>query len=89
MPRRDRYAFRAFVILVMIASAFFAGDERLQRLEAAFEWNGSSAQEVAASVSGWIDPPLYTRLPPAARFFRQKPHGSCPGWLHRHRPVAG
>ncbi len=72
MPRQDRYAIRAFALLAAIASAFFAGDERSQRLMSAFDWTGSTSQETIASVSGWIDPPLYTRLPPVALDFSGK-----------------
>ena len=64
MSRRDPYALRAAAFVAALAGLFAAGPEWRARLDAAFDWR--SASDVAASirVDGWIDPPLYTRLPP-------------------------
>ncbi|MGO4706094.1 TIGR02302 family protein [Microvirga sp. 2MCAF38] len=64
MPRRDRYALRAAGIVAVVASAFVAGPEIGERLKAAFDWGETAARDPAFRVDGWIDPPLYTRLPP-------------------------
>ncbi len=72
MPRRDRYAIRAFLLLAVVASAFFAGEERTARLRAAFDWSEPMAQQTAARIAGWIDPPLYTHQPPMALDFSGK-----------------
>jgi len=64
MPKRDRYAFRAASLLAVIASAFVAGPELGTRLAAAFDWRGPLPAAPTFRVDGWIDPPLYTRMPP-------------------------
>ncbi|WP_112662343.1 TIGR02302 family protein [Microvirga flavescens] len=64
MPRRDRLALRAAGLLTVAASAFVAGPEIGERLKAAFDWRAPSPRSTAFRVDGWIDPPLYTRLPP-------------------------
>ncbi|SCY58847.1 TIGR02302 family protein [Microvirga guangxiensis] len=64
MPRRDRYALRAAGVLALVTSAFVAGPEIGSRLKAAFDWRGASASAPSFRIDGWIDPPLYTRMPP-------------------------
>lgn len=65
MPRRDRYALRAAGLLALATSAFVAGPELGSRLYAAFDWRHQTAQVAPAfRIDGWIDPPLYTRMPP-------------------------
>jgi uncharacterized protein (TIGR02302 family) len=64
MPRRDRYAVRAAGLLALVASAFVAGPELGSRLLAAFDWRKVEASAPAFRIDGWIDPPLYTRMPP-------------------------
>src|SRR5215207_4860994 len=63
MARRDRYALRAAPVVAVAASAFIAGPEIGARLSAAFDWRTPAALP-SFRVDGWIDPPLYTRLPP-------------------------
>lgn len=66
MPRHDRYALRAILILAAIASAFIAGPEKNERLASAFQlpaWSGDAA-EGSVPASGWINPPAYTGQPP-------------------------
>lgn len=64
MPRRDRYALRAAGILALVTSAFVAGPEIGSRLAAAFDWRSVQATGPTFRIDGWIDPPLYTRMPP-------------------------
>jgi uncharacterized protein (TIGR02302 family) len=64
MPRRDRFAFRAAGILALVASAFVAGPDLANRLTSAFEWRAPTPAPPAFRVDGWIDPPVYTRIPP-------------------------
>jgi uncharacterized protein (TIGR02302 family) len=64
MPRRDRFAFRAVGILALVASAFVAGPDLANRLTSAFEWRAPTPAPPAFRVDGWIDPPVYTRIPP-------------------------
>ncbi|HZH51163.1 MAG TPA: TIGR02302 family protein [Microvirga sp.] len=64
MPRHDRYALRAAGLLALVASAFVAGPEIGSRLAAAFDWRQLEASAPAFRIDGWIDPPLYTRMPP-------------------------
>src|SRR4051794_40835438 len=63
MARRDRYALRGAAIVAVAASAFVAGPEFGSRVRAAFDWR-VPAPLPSFRVDGWIDPPLYTRLPP-------------------------
>ena len=64
MPRRDRYALRAAGVVAAVAAAFVAGPEIGDRLGAAFDWRGPAEAAPLFRIDGWIDPPLYTRLPP-------------------------
>jgi len=64
MPRHDRFALRAAATLAMIASAFVAGPEIGSRLAAAFDRGAPGAAMPGFRIDGWIDPPLYTRVPP-------------------------
>ena len=64
MTRRDPYALRAGIVVAAVASLFVAGPEWRARVAAAFDWHEPVAQGPNFRVDGWIDPPLYTRLPP-------------------------
>ncbi|HZB61463.1 MAG TPA: TIGR02302 family protein, partial [Microvirga sp.] len=64
MPRRDRYALRAAGLLALVTSAFVAGPEIGLRLAAAFDWRKVEVAGPSFRIDGWIDPPLYTRMPP-------------------------
>jgi uncharacterized protein (TIGR02302 family) len=59
----DRWALRALVIVLMVATYIAAGGERSERVAAAFDWNGMLAP-VNVRVDAWIAPPLYTGKPP-------------------------
>jgi uncharacterized protein (TIGR02302 family) len=64
MSGRDRYALRAIPILALIAAAFVAGPDAGSRLLTAFDWRNAPGAGPAFRIDGWIDPPLYTRVPP-------------------------
>ena len=64
MPRHDRFALRAAGMLAAVASAFVAGPEVGSRLGAAFDWKPAKVAAPSFRVDGWVDPPLYTRVPP-------------------------
>src|ERR1700723_4250369 len=59
----DPWALRALVVVLMVAAYVAAGDERMMRTAAAFDWNGvlSSAN---IRVDAWVTPPNYTGKPP-------------------------
>lgn len=59
----DRFAVRALVMVLAVATFFAAGGERLARVAAAFEWNGALAA-TPVRLDAWITPPLYTGKPP-------------------------
>ncbi|MGU3388771.1 TIGR02302 family protein [Methylobacterium sp. D53M] len=64
MTRHDPFALRAGLVVAAVASLFVAGPEWRQRIGAAFDWQEPAAPGPNFRVDGWIDPPLYTRLPP-------------------------
>ncbi len=64
MVRRDPFALRAGLVVAAVAALFVAGPEWRQRLGAAFDWRTPQAPGPNFRVDGWIDPPLYTRMPP-------------------------
>ncbi|MGA8901519.1 TIGR02302 family protein [Bradyrhizobium sp.] len=59
----DPWAFRALIVVLMVATYIAAGDERRVRVAAAFDWNGVFAAE-NVRVDAWVTPPLYTGRPP-------------------------
>ena len=59
----DRFAVRALVVLLVGATCIAAGNERMSRLMAAFDWNGALAP-VPVRLDAWVTPPLYTGKPP-------------------------
>jgi uncharacterized protein (TIGR02302 family) len=60
----DRYALRAAVFLMLVASAFIAGPEKYARLAAAFDWRETGIAGASYRIDAWIDPPAYTGKPP-------------------------
>ncbi|MCJ2052372.1 TIGR02302 family protein [Methylobacterium sp. J-070] len=64
MTRRDPFALRAGLTVAAVASLFAAGPEWRERIATAFDWQQPAAPGPNFRVDGWIDPPLYTRLPP-------------------------
>jgi uncharacterized protein (TIGR02302 family) len=63
LPIHDPWALRALVAVMMVAAYVAAGDERMLRVAAAFDWNGVLAP-ANIRVDGWVTPPLYTGKPP-------------------------
>jgi uncharacterized protein (TIGR02302 family) len=59
----DPWALRALVAVMMVAAYVAAGDERMLRIAAAFDWNGVLAS-ANIRVDAWVTPPLYTGKPP-------------------------
>jgi uncharacterized protein (TIGR02302 family) len=60
----DRYALRAAVLVMLVASAFLAGPEKYARLAAAFDWREAAMPGASYRIDAWIDPPDYTGKPP-------------------------
>jgi uncharacterized protein (TIGR02302 family) len=59
----DPLALRALVVVMMVAAYIAAGDERMLRVAAAFDWNGVLTP-ANIRVDAWVTPPLYTGKPP-------------------------
>ncbi|MPZ39930.1 MAG: TIGR02302 family protein [Rhizobiales bacterium] len=66
MPRvaaRDPMALRALVLVLVIATFFVAGGDRMKRVAAAFDWQGAITP-ANFRIDAWISPPPYTAKPP-------------------------
>jgi uncharacterized protein (TIGR02302 family) len=63
LARRDPFALRALVLLLVIATFVAAGGERLRRVTAAFDWQGVLTP-VNFRIDAWVNPPTYTGKPP-------------------------
>ena len=63
LPIHDPWALRALVVVMMVAAYVAAGDERMLRIAAAFDWNGVLSP-ANIRVDAWVTPPLYTGKPP-------------------------
>jgi uncharacterized protein (TIGR02302 family) len=60
---RDPVAVRALVLLLAVVTFVAAGNDRLRRIEAAFDWqNGSLPANFR--LDAWVSPPAYTGKPP-------------------------
>jgi uncharacterized protein (TIGR02302 family) len=59
----DPWALRALVVVLMVAAYVAAGDERMMRTAAAFDWNGVLSP-ANIRVDAWVTPPNYTGKPP-------------------------
>ena len=70
MSGRDRFALRAGAILALVTGAFVAGQDFDSRVMSAFDWKGAGGRGPDFRVDGWVDPPLYTRLPPIILEFK-------------------
>ena len=60
---RDPMALRALTVLLVVATFFSAGGERIKRITAAFDWQGVVAP-ANFRIDAWVTPPLYTGRPP-------------------------
>jgi uncharacterized protein (TIGR02302 family) len=66
MPRlalRDPFAVRALVAVLVVATFFAAGGERMRRIAAAVDWQGVMLP-ANFRVDAWVSPPPYTGRPP-------------------------
>src|SRR5499433_1610515 len=66
MPRlalRDPLAVRALVVVLVVATFFAAGGERMKRVVAAFDWQGVM-MPANFRIDAWVSPPPYTGRPP-------------------------
>lgn len=64
MPALDGFALRGLTAVAVVAAAFVAGDERINRLSDAFAWGEVRTPPVPPRLDAWIDPPAYTGRPP-------------------------
>jgi uncharacterized protein (TIGR02302 family) len=60
---RDPMALRALTLILVVASFFAAGGERVKRITAAFDWQGVVAP-ANFRIDAWVTPPVYTGRPP-------------------------
>ncbi len=64
LPRRDRWAFRIALALLLIVAAVEAGDRAPKRLAQAFDLHRpSGTMDEATRLTVWVSPPDYTGLP--------------------------
>ncbi len=63
LAARDPYALRALVLVLLVATFFAAGGERLRRITAAFDFHGV-VTPANFRVDAWVTPPLYTGKSP-------------------------
>jgi len=60
---RDPFALRALVLILVVATFFAAGGERVHRIAAAFDWQGVVLPP-NFRLDAWVSPPAYTAKPP-------------------------
>ena len=63
LVERDRFALRALVLLLLVATWFIATGERGKRVLLAFDWTGPAAP-APYRIDAWVTPPAYTGRPP-------------------------
>ncbi|HEX5509042.1 MAG TPA: TIGR02302 family protein [Pseudolabrys sp.] len=63
LSARDPVALRALVLILVVATFFAAGGERIKRVTAAFDWHGVVVP-ANFRIDAWVNPPLYTGRPP-------------------------
>jgi uncharacterized protein (TIGR02302 family) len=66
MPRlakRDPFALRALVLMLVIATFVAAGGDRMRRIAMAFDWQGVMVP-ANFRIDAWVNPPTYTGKPP-------------------------
>ncbi len=63
LARRDPFAVRALVAVLVVATFFAAGGERIKRVAAAFDWQGVMVP-ANFRIDAWVSPPTYTGRPP-------------------------
>ncbi len=60
---RDPFAVRALVCVLVIATFIAAGDDRMKRVAAAFDWQGVMVP-ANFRIDAWVNPPAYTGRAP-------------------------
>jgi uncharacterized protein (TIGR02302 family) len=63
LARRDPYALRVLLTLLLVITATLAGPARQERLVSPFWFNGG-AKAASLSVDAWVTPPVYTARAP-------------------------
>src|SRR5215831_6516398 len=63
LARRDPFAVRALVAVLVVATFFAAGGDRMKRIAAAFDWQGVM-MPANFRIDAWVSPPPYTGRPP-------------------------
>jgi uncharacterized protein (TIGR02302 family) len=63
LAARDPYALRALILVLLVATFFAAGGDRLRRIAAAFDWQGV-VTPANFRIDAWVTPPLYTGRSP-------------------------
>ena len=63
LAARDPMALRALALILVVATFFAAGGERMKRVTAAFDWQGVVAP-ANFRIDAWVTPPVYTGRPP-------------------------
>jgi hypothetical protein len=63
VARRDPMALRALVAVLVVATFFAAGGDRMKRVAAAFDWYGVIAP-ANFRIDAWVSPPTYTGRAP-------------------------
>ena len=63
LAARDPIAVRALVLILMCVTFIAAGNERLRRVTAAFDWQGAVVPP-NFRLDAWVSPPTYTGKPP-------------------------
>ena len=64
MPRRDPYAIRALVLMILLVSFVIGGADWNDRLRQAFQPSFTGSEDTQLLVDAWIDPPAYTGRAP-------------------------
>ncbi len=59
----DPWAVRALSVLLLLATFVAAGEDRMPRVAAAFDWNGAFSA-TSVRVDAWVNPPAYTNRAP-------------------------
>jgi uncharacterized protein (TIGR02302 family) len=60
---RDPFALRALVLVLVMATFIAAGEDRMKRLAAAFDWQGVITP-ANFRIDAWVNPPAYTGKAP-------------------------
>lgn len=79
LPRRDPWALRAAVVLLLLVSLVQAGGMAPERLVQAFELKrAGQAASIPLETTVWVTPPTYTGKPPLRLEIAAPPSGDAP-----------